>query len=146
MRCDLAEGIPYDNSMDQSQDFRELQSQISRSLVDTTRTVGQLSVEDLSFQRSLDASVAASLDRHNLRLLRLAQNLVQSAVAGSEVDVPQLQEHEDMENNWQGVVDVVDSLLERADTSLDEYTGLIKRLSPTQKEQVGPVLLRRVIC
>jgi hypothetical protein len=34
------------------------------------------------------------------------------------------------------VVDVVDSLLERADTALDEFTGAVKRLSPAADVQV----------
>ncbi len=38
-----------------------------------------------------------------------------------------LNDVDDIELNWRGVVDVVDSLLEKADTALDEYTGLVKR-------------------
>lgn len=126
--------------MEPSQDFRTLQQRVSSALVDTTRTVGQLSAEDLSFQRSLDPDFAKSLDKQSDHLLRISQNLFQVAVTGSEVEAPQLREQDDLENSWRGIVDVVDSLLERADTCLDEYTGFIKRLSPGQTEQVRGVL------
>ncbi|KAI9788107.1 MAG: exosome nuclease subunit [Peltula sp. TS41687] len=121
--------------MDASQEFGGLQSRISSSLVEVTRTVGQLSVEDLSFQRSLNPSLGESLDKLSARLLRCGQTLVQRAVTGSDVDPPQLDEQDDLENYWGEVVEVVDLLLERADTALDEYTGLIKRLSPENREQ-----------
>lgn len=123
--------------MDSSQDFGSLQSRISSSLVDVTRTAGQLSAEDLSFQRSLNSGLAGPLDRLSGRLLRCGQTLVQRAVTGSEVDPPRLEEQDDVENNWEGLVEVVDSLLERADIALDEYTGLVKRLSPGNREQVS---------
>lgn len=123
--------------MDSSQEFASLQSRISSSLVNVTRTVGHLSAEDLSFQRSLDAGLAGSLDRFSARLLRCGETLVQRAITSSEVDPPQLKQHDDLENNWGGLVEVVDLLLERADTALDEYTGLIKRLSPGNREQVS---------
>jgi len=39
------------------------------------------------------------------------------------------------------VVDVVDSLLEKSDTCLDEYTGVIKRKDPTSTESAALVFL-----
>jgi exosome complex exonuclease RRP6 len=36
--------------------------------------------------------------------------------------------------SWSSVVDVIDSLLEKADISLDEYTGAVKRLSPSREQ------------
>lgn len=69
---------------------------------------------------------------------------MKSAAALTESDTPTLEEVDDVDNNWRGVVDVVDSLLERADMSLDEYTGLIKRKGPdagaeqyTSKKKTG---------
>lgn len=123
--------------MDVSREFGSLQSRISSSLVEVTRTVGQLSAEDLSFQRSLNLDLGGTLDKLSARLLRCGQTLVQRAVTGSEVDPPQLDDREELENNWGGLVEVVDLLLERADTALDEYTGLIKRSSPGNREQVS---------
>ncbi|KAI9822307.1 MAG: exosome nuclease subunit [Pycnora praestabilis] len=118
-----------------SLDFQSLQDQISSSLVTATRTAGQISAEDLSFHRSLNPALSLSLDKENVRLLSLANRLVRAAASGSEIEAPQLEDADALENNWRGVVDVIDKLLERADTSLDEYTGVIKRLSPSQQDQ-----------
>ncbi|KAI9723707.1 MAG: hypothetical protein M1812_001007 [Candelaria pacifica] len=124
-----------------STDFKSLHDRISSSLVATTRTAGQISAEDLPFQRSLDPEIGSSLDEQNERLLSLANRLVKTVTSGTEVEAPPLQDADALENNWRGVVDVVDRLLEKADTSLDEYTGIIKRLSPAQQEQAPSTYL-----
>ncbi|TKA66709.1 hypothetical protein B0A49_05908, partial [Cryomyces minteri] len=120
--------------MEVTSDFKAFQEAISTSLVATTRTTNEISSEDLGFHRSLDPSVAASLDRQNARLLSLAQRLLNNAASNSEVVGPSLPDADAVEGNWRGVVDVVDSLLEKADISLDEYTGVVKRLSPSQEQ------------
>ena len=119
-------------------DFVALQSAISAALVATTRSATALANEDLSFHRSLDASLASALDQQNERLLGLATGLLGTATATSETvrPPPSLRDVEGIENNWRAVVDVVDSLLERADTALDEFTGAVKRLSPSADVQV----------
>ena len=119
-------------------DFSNLQSTISSALVSTTRSVSSLTSEDLPFHRSLDASLASKLDRQNARLLGLATGLLGSATATTETvrPPPSLKDIEGIENNWRAVVDVVDSLLERADTALDEFTGAVRRLSPGADVQV----------
>lgn len=128
--------------MDSSSAFKSLQDRISSSLVDTTRTAGRIAVEDLSFHRSLSASIASSLDRRNGRLLEIAGKLTKAAVLNSEVKAPQLSNVDAVEENWQGVVDVIDSLLEKADACLDEYTGVVKRLSPARQEQAPASTVR----
>jgi exosome complex exonuclease RRP6 len=119
-------------------DFSTLQSSISSALVATTRSASALANEDLPFHRSLDSSVATKLDRQNARLLDLATSLLGAATATSETvrPPPSLKDIEGIENNWRAVVDVVDSLLERADTALDEFTGAVRRLSPGVDAQV----------
>jgi exosome complex exonuclease RRP6 len=62
--------------------------------------------------------------------------LLNSAASISETRSSPLQDIDDVDNNWRGVVDVVDSLLEKADASLDEYTGVIKRKSSPIIDQV----------
>ena len=49
-----------------------------------------------------------------------------------EIDTPapRLRDAEALEAEWRGVVDVVDSLLERADVCLDEFSGAVRRLKP----------------
>lgn len=120
--------------MDAMDDFKSFQDRISSSLIEVTKTSGQIATEDLAFQRSLNPSVAATLDRQNARLLDTAGRLAKAAALGSEVRAPRINDLEAVEENWQGVVDVIDSLLERADACLDEYTGVVKRLSPSGQE------------
>jgi len=122
--------------MDDPEQFKALQDQIQTALVTATRTAGQISSEDLSFQRSLNSEIGTSLDEQSARLLALSSSLLKSAASLAEIEAPSLQEAEDVDNNWRGVVDVVDSLLEKADTCLDEYTGVIKRKTPPTNEQV----------
>lgn len=110
--------------------FKELQANISAALVETTRTVGQIVREDLAFHRSSNPSVGPVLDRQASRLLNLAQGLLKIATVGTEVPTPQIQDADAVEENWGGVVDVVDNLLEKTDACLDEYTGVIKRSTP----------------
>ena len=121
--------------MDQTQDFKSLQDQIQAALIATTRTTGQISSEDLGFQRSFNAEVGTALDEQSERLLSLAGALLKSAVSISELRAPALQDADDVENSWRAVVDVIDSLLEKSDTCLDEYTGVIKRKEPANGEQ-----------
>lgn len=118
-------------------DFTALQSSISSALVAATRTTSSLADEDLSFHRSLDSSLATALDQQNARLLGLASSLLGAATASAEtVRAPTLSSADDIDGNWRAVVDVLDSLLERADTALDEFTGAVKRLSPGRDVQV----------
>lgn len=116
-------------------DFARLQSSVQSALVDTTRSATALAAEDLPFHRTVDPSLSSALDTQNARLLSLASRLLGSATAHADNVRPTLRDIEDVESNWTRVVDVVDSLLERADTALDEFTGAVKRLSP--REQVG---------
>jgi exosome complex exonuclease RRP6 len=122
--------------MDNAQCFQSLQDQIQAALVSATRTAGQISSEDLNFQRSLNPSLGTALDEQSARLLALSSSLLKSAASISELEAPVLLDVEDVDNSWHGVVDVVDSLLEKADTCLDEYTGVIKRKTPPTTEQV----------
>ncbi|KAH0543982.1 hypothetical protein FGG08_001749 [Glutinoglossum americanum] len=122
--------------MDAFQDFRSFEEKISSALVDTTKIVGQLSSQDLSFYRSLDPAVSASLDKQNARLLNLAECLLKTAVSGSETEAPDVREVDELDNNWRGLVEVVDSLLERADVCLDEYTGVIKKSNQAEEAAI----------
>lgn len=115
-------------------DFRELQASVSAALVETTRTVGQIVREDLAFHRSSNPSVGPILDRQALRLLTLAQGLLKIATLGTEVPTPQIQDADSVEENWGGVVDVIDNLLEKTDACLDEYTGVIKKSTSQQDD------------
>lgn len=129
-------------SEDVMESFKSLQDEISKALVSTTRSATRIAGTDIAFQRSLNPDVGAALDVQNGRLLQLAQRLLESAAASSDAVGPKLPDVESIDGNWRAVVDVIDSLLEKADTSLDEYTGVVKRLSPSA-DLVG---LKRVCC
>ena len=116
--------------------FTDLMNSISLSLIDTTRTAGQISNEDLAFHCSSNPSFAPLLEQQKSRLLGLARRLTRSAASVSEVTAPHLVNTDSIEDEWKEIVDVVDSLLEKADACLDEYTGVIRKLSPTQEEQI----------
>ncbi|KAK5661745.1 hypothetical protein OQA88_9846 [Cercophora sp. LCS_1] len=113
--------------MEQSQEFESLKDSITSALVSTIRSVNALANEDIQFQRTIHPSVANSLDDTNDRLLTLANGLIKSAGTFTGVNVPILEDAEDVEIRWKNIVDVIDGLLEKADTCLDDYTGLIKR-------------------
>jgi exosome complex exonuclease RRP6 len=117
--------------------FKTLQKEISDALRSTTQSASTIGGADIPFQRSLNPEVGTQLDAQNARLLHLAQRLLENAAASSDAVGPKLPDVEAIDANWRGVVDVIDSLLEKADTSLDEYTGVVKRLSPAAaSEQV----------
>lgn len=125
-------------------DFGAIQTNITKSLVATTRTVTSLSAADLPFHRSLNPSLSTSLDRQNARLLALSERLLERAASGSEaVSAPKLRDADAIDNEWRAVVDVVDSLLEKVDTNLDQYTGRVKKLSPDAVEKVFPTESRQ---
>lgn len=124
--------------MEASEDFQTLQQNIQAALVAVSRSVSNIASEDLTFQRTVNPDVAAQLDDHAARLLRLTNGLLQSsAKATGRSAPPELEDADDVELNWRGVVDVIDALLEKADTSLDEYTGMLKRKDAPTTE-VGP--------
>jgi exosome complex exonuclease RRP6 len=127
----------------QPQDLKSFQDPIQAALISTTRISGQISSEDLGFQRSLNPEVSTTLDEQSSRLLALSSALLNSATSISKLKAPVLEEAEDVDNNWRNVVDVLDSLLEKADTSLDEYSGLIKRQDVPEAEQVEEAFIFR---
>jgi len=124
--------------MDPIQDFKSFQETIQKSLVATTRTVNGLAKEDLQFQRTVNPSVGNQLEGKSERLLQLASKLLKSAGKVTNQPTSTLDDSDDVEIQWKGIVDVIDSLLEKADTCLDEYTGLIKR-----KDAPAPDSVRR---
>ncbi|KAA8646092.1 exosome nuclease subunit RRP6 [Aspergillus tanneri] len=121
--------------MDSAADFPPFQERLTSSLLQMTRTVGQLSAEDLNFHRSSSSEVSESLDEQGGRILSLTSSILKAATAGTDISAPVLNDEDSIEDNWRGVVDVIDALLEKADACLDEFTGVIKKLSPSQQEQ-----------
>jgi exosome complex exonuclease RRP6 len=121
--------------MEIATDFAPFQEQVTAALLKAIRTTAQISSEDLSFQRSFDSNISESLDLQSSRLLVLINSILKVATSGSDLKPPDLQNEDDLEEKWRAVVDVIDELLEKADACLDEFTGVIKRLSPSQEER-----------
>ncbi|KAI0475535.1 ribonuclease H-like domain-containing protein [Xylariaceae sp. FL0804] len=114
--------------MDSSQ-FKSLQDQVQDATKSTTRLATQIANEDLSFQKTSDPAVEEELDSTSSRLLELTSSLLKSAAKTTDLEAtaPDLAEADDVDVHWSRIVDVVDTLLEKADFALDEYTGAIKR-------------------
>ncbi|KAI0838504.1 ribonuclease H-like domain-containing protein [Hypoxylon sp. FL0890] len=123
--------------MGSSQDFKSIQENIQSALVTTTRLTNQIAAEDINFQRTSNPDVEEQLDDTSARLLTLATSLLKSSTKNTDIKAPKLEDGDDIDVQWSRIVDVVDTLLEKADTCLDEYTGVIKRKNaPT--DQSGP--------
>jgi exosome complex exonuclease RRP6 len=123
--------------MDNSEQFKALQERIQKALVATTRTVNSLANEDLSFQRTANSEVADQLEEHDARLRGLSERLLKSAAKVTGQKAPTLQEPDDVDTYYKSIVDVIDGLLERADTCLDEFTGFVKRKEASGADNVG---------
>lgn len=113
--------------------FKSMKDEISSALVDVTRASGKIAAEDLAFHRSINPSVAPQLAKQNSRLLHLVRDLTKNATVGTDIQPPRLPDVDAIEERWQGLVDVFDSLLEKADACLDEYTGVIKKSNGPQE-------------
>ncbi len=124
--------------MDPPQELKPLRDAVQSALVSVTRSVNSLANEDLQFHRTVHPSVATRLDQNTERLLRLASGVLKSAAKLTAQKEPRLDDVDDVEIQWKGIVDVIDSLLEKSDTCLDEYTGLIKRKDVPAGENVCP--------
>ncbi|CCX17119.1 ribonuclease H-like domain-containing protein [Pyronema domesticum] len=115
---------------DSPSEFSQFQDGIFGALMPTVKAIGTLAAGDIDFQRSSDGEFAKAADATGARILELANLLLKSAALGGDIDSPVLKEEDDVDTKWSGIVDVADFLLERADTSLDEYTGAIKQKNP----------------
>ena len=115
-------------------DFADTQQAIQASLVATTRAATNIASQDISFHRSLNPSVTASLDEKSQRLLRLTERLIQRSSASSAPNVT-LRDVDAIDEKWKRLIDVADGLFERADSCLDEYSGLIQKPDDSSSPQ-----------
>ncbi|KAI1325388.1 ribonuclease H-like domain-containing protein [Xylariaceae sp. FL0255] len=120
------------------EDFKSIQERIQASLVSTTRLTSEIVAEDLGFHRTSNPTVAEELDNASERLLELTSSLLKSATKNTDITAPKLEDADDVDVHWARIVDVVDNLLEKADTCLDDYTGLIKRRNTTSDNSSAP--------
>ncbi|KAJ0158774.1 Exosome complex exonuclease rrp6 [Colletotrichum tanaceti] len=113
--------------MTSPQDFKSLQDSVQAALVATVKSVNRVSAQDLPFQRAVDPSVGEDLDAKTTRILELSTTFLKSAADVCDLIGPHLEDTDDIDMRWRSIVDIVDSVLEKADTSIDEYTGALKR-------------------
>ncbi|KAG9245854.1 ribonuclease H-like domain-containing protein [Calycina marina] len=113
--------------MEDSHDLSSIQEKIQAALVAVTKTTGYIAAEDLGFQRQLDRLLGTALDEQASRVLALSNALLKSATSIADLRAPFLKDVDEVDSDWRGIVDVIDSLLEKTDTCLDEYTGVRKR-------------------
>ena len=111
--------------------YKDIQDNVAQTLRATNRSASELASEDLDFHRAANPSVGARIDEQNARLLQIANRIVAHSASSSGLVRPQLNDAEDVELNWTEIVDVLDSLLEKADTTLDEFSGVLKKSSPS---------------
>lgn len=115
--------------------FQDVKQEVSVALVASSRVAAQISSEDLPFHKSSSPTMYSQLEHQSVRLLSAAHRLTEFAVAGTELSPPpDLLDTDSIEERWRTLVDVFDSLLEKADACLDEYTGAIKKFSSTEKD------------
>lgn len=118
--------------------FKALQEKVQSALVSTTRSANRLAAEDLDFQRTVHPTVADELDDKTSRLLDLSSKLLTSAaVVCGQDKLPPLEDTDDVDLQWRKIVDVLDTVLERADRALDEFTGALKRKDAPATDNVS---------
>ena len=125
-------------------DFKSIQGKISTTLVKATRTSNAIGAEDISFQRSANPTTSNELDDLDSRLRAITGDLIESSTQ-QDNKAPRgllpLDDADDIDLKWNLIVDVLDSVLEQADTTLDEYKGLIKRKeAPTASTESVSIL------
>lgn len=123
--------------MDMTSDFVAAQESISNALVATTRAATSIAAQDIGFLRTSEASIAASIDRKCTKLLHLTEKLLSRAASSTDSIHTYLSDADAIDSNWTQVVDAVDGLFERADTCLDEYTGLVKKPNLQDVGRIG---------
>lgn len=132
--------------MTSAEDFKSVQEGLQKSLVSVVKYANRIAAEDLPFHRTYSPEVGELLDERSERLLGLSTKLLRSAANACGLKAPRLEDADDIDLNWRQVVDVVDTVLEKADTALDEYTGLIKRKEPPTTEAVCIPRLATQLC
>jgi len=115
------------DSSQQSQHLQELKESVQTALVDTVRGVNRLANEDLQFQRTANPSVARRLDEQSDRVFQTINDLLKSAAIFTDQRAPAVEDVDDTDIQWKDIVDVIDGVLEKVDTALDDYNGLLKR-------------------
>ncbi|KAK9762960.1 exosome nuclease subunit [Basidiobolus ranarum] len=108
--------IPFTNVTD---DFEAFSNSFFDTLLSATRAASILPT-DLSFHKSLDLDLATTIAGCSSKVLRISNELLKH-VGGDITDT--YYDADDVQDRYDGVIDVLDNLLEKADVCLDECTG-----------------------
>lgn len=100
------------------------EERISAAVQETVKAAAIVGSNDLAFHRNLDADFSTSLDSCLKRLLGLTTSLLSYAIEG---EYDSLRDSDDVNARWGEMIDVVDSLLEQTDASLEELTSKNKK-------------------
>jgi exosome complex exonuclease RRP6 len=118
--------------------FKALQGKVQEALVKTVKSSNQIAGEDLTFHRTVDSAIGDNLDSKTERMLTLSSKLLKAAAQVTGHDqLPSLEDADDVELHWRKIVDVLDSVLERADRAMDEFTGALKRKDAPATDNVS---------
>ncbi|EMR11807.1 hypothetical protein PNEG_00233 [Pneumocystis murina B123] len=104
--------------------FSNFQDQLYDSLISATKAVTVIGSQDINFYCSLDPYFASSLANCNKRFLDLINYLVHLVSSGR---FGKIEDHDDLNYKWWDIIDIIDSLFEKADISLDEFTEFFRR-------------------
>ncbi|KAI9094381.1 ribonuclease H-like domain-containing protein, partial [Phlyctochytrium arcticum] len=130
------------------EDFDGFQSSLFSALAQLARASQPLKPADLSFYKSLSPTFTQRLQSSSDKLLGVCNRVFNHAAAAgtsssSTKEAANFQDSDDLVDDFDLVVDVVDSLLEKADTCMDEVTGRIKKNAPDSVPgQSAPVMLQ----
>lgn len=125
-------------SMASPEGFKALQGKVQEALVKTVKSSNQIASEDLPFHRTVDSAIGDNLDSKTERMLTLSSKLLEAAAQVTGHDqLPSLEDADDVELHWRKIVDVLDSVLERADRAMDEFTGALKRKDAPATDNVS---------
>lgn len=130
--------------------IKAAEKELLESVVATTRAANALAANDLAFLRTARPELGACIDERVAALLEICSSFLETAVetgpggakgggrgTGSKLKAPVLRHPDDIELMWPRIVDVVDSLLERADRALDEYARQGSRRDVPRAELVS---------
>ncbi|KAG1138973.1 hypothetical protein G6F37_012357 [Rhizopus arrhizus] len=108
-------------------DFKGYQTSLFKSLVSATAAVNSIPVGDVGYFRSLDRSFAKELDQATASTLYLGNSLLEQCTLNAGIEAStSFEDVDDVVRGYGSVIDVCDSLLDKADICLDHLKGKIK--------------------
>ncbi|EJD50781.1 hypothetical protein AURDEDRAFT_159928 [Auricularia subglabra TFB-10046 SS5] len=131
-----------------SASFAAYQAQLQSAVLQPTKVALGLP-KDLAFHRTLDRDFAQDIDQCSARVLALANRLIKLAGTGDAGDAAAARdldvlggEEDAVDNFHMLVVDVMDKLLERADTCIDQHLGVNKAAPAAVAVKANPGTVR----